>query len=72
MSQDQKPKLFQYAILWHPNKKEVEEGKKSVVLAEITTILATDAQEVLLGAGRKIPEAYQTQLDQVEVAVRPF
>lgn len=65
-------KLFQYAILWHPNKKEIEEGQKSKVLVEITTVLAQDAQKAGMMASMEIPMEYKSVLDQVEIAVRPF
>ena len=65
-------KLFQYAILWHPNKKELEEGLKSKVIVEITTVLAQDIQKAGMMASMEIPSEYKTVLDQVEIAIRPF
>ncbi|MBM3136414.1 MAG: hypothetical protein FJZ89_14265 [Chloroflexi bacterium] len=66
-------KLFQYAILWHPTEKQIEdENLQSQLIVDITTVLAIDEKRALLIAARAIPEKYLTQLAQVEVALRPF
>lgn len=65
-------KLFQYAILWHPNKKELEDGLKSKVLVPINTILGIDPTKVAMMAAMEIPAEYKTVLDQIEVVIRPF
>jgi hypothetical protein len=65
-------KLFQYALLWHPTKKELEEGLKSKVVMEIQTILAQDIQKASMMAAMEIPAEYKASLDQIEVAIRPF
>ena len=65
-------KLFQYAFLWHPNKKEVEEGLKSKIVVPLTTILAADIQKAGMMAGMAIPAEYKDSLDQIEIAIRPF
>lgn len=68
-----KSKLFQYAILWHPTEKqEKEEGLKSKVIVEPKIILASDDKSASMSAVMDIPAEYKTQLDQVEVALRPF
>ena len=67
-----KQKLFQFAILFHPNENEMKEGKKSEVLVEPKTILATDQAAALLAAARQIPESHDSKLDQIEIAMRPF
>lgn len=64
--------LFQYAILWHPTKKQIEEGEKSKLLKPITSILAADANQVNMLAAMEIPAEYKDQLDQIQLAVRPF
>jgi len=67
------PKLFQYAILWHPTKKQVEdESKKSCVLVQPTTILSTDSNSAAITAPMSIPQEYKDQIDQIEVCVKPF
>lgn len=65
-------KLFQYAIIWHPNAKQVKDGEKSKLLVEITSVLAKDERSLLMQASMQIPKDYQEQLDQVEIAIRPF
>ena len=66
-------KLFQYAILLHPTKKQAEEdGTSSIILVGITTILAVSHEAAFLLAAREIPEIYMKELDRIEVAVRPF
>lgn len=66
-------KLFQYAILWHPTEKQVkEEGLKSKVLTELTTILAQDQSTASMSAVMQVPKELQNELDQIEVVIRPF
>lgn len=68
-----KQKLFQYAVLWHPTEKQVkDDSAKSKLLVEPKTILATDQNSVNMTAAMEIPSEYKTQLDQIEIAVRPF
>lgn len=68
-----KAKLFQYAVLWHPTEKQFkEEGKKSTVIVEPKTILATDQASANMSAAMQIPTEYKDQLDQIEIALRPF
>lgn len=67
------PRLFQYAIIWHPTEKQTkDEGAKSKVLIEIKTILAMDEQKASIIAAMNIPVEYKDQLDQVEIAISPF
>jgi uncharacterized protein YrzB (UPF0473 family) len=67
------PKLFQYAILWHPTKKQIEDQwKKSYVLVQPTTILSTDLNSAAITAAMSIPQEYKDQIDQIEVCVKPF
>ena len=66
-------KLFQYAILWHPNEKQVkDEGLKSKVLVEPKTIMAADQNGALMAAAMDIPADKKSELDQIEIAMRPF
>ena len=66
-------KLFQYAILWHPTEKQVkEDGAKSKVLKDLSTILATDLEMVKMAAIMELSAEYKDQLDKIELAVRPF
>lgn len=66
-------KLFQYAIIWHPNEKQVkEDGAKSIVLVPIKTILSIDVNSAGMEAAMDIPAEKRNELDQIEIAVRPF
>lgn len=66
-------KLFQYAILFHPTEKQVkDEGMKSKVIVEPKTVLAVDQNGAAMAAAMEIPTEYKTQLDQIEIALRPF
>ncbi len=68
-----KQKLFQYAVLWHPTEKQAkEDGAKSKMLVEPKTMLAADLNSVNLSAAMQIGAEYKDQLDQIEIAVRPF
>ena len=68
-----KQKLFQYAILWHPTEKqEKEEGMKSKVIKDPTTVMAADQNAIGMLAAMEIPAEYKTQLDQIEIAIRLF
>lgn len=68
-----KQKLFQYAILWHPTEKqEKEEGLKSKVLVDLKTVLGVDVNQVGMLASMEIPADKKGELDQVEIAIRPF
>jgi hypothetical protein len=73
---DSRSKLFQYAVVFHPKatKDEVERGirPKSVVVTDITTVLAGSEQEVAMLAARSVGTEYVDHLEDVEVLVRPF
>lgn len=65
-------KFFQYAIALHPTEDDRKKGLGSIVLVEVTTVLAKDAAQATMIAARAIPEHALDKLDRVEVAVRPF
>lgn len=66
-------RLFQYAVIWHPTEKQKkDDGAKSKLIVELTTILAADQQSVMMNAAMNISSEYKDQLDQIEIAVRPF
>ena len=68
-----KQKIFQYAVLWHPTEKqEKEDGAKSKVLIEPKTILSLDQASATMAAAMSIPNEYKEQLEQIEIAIRPF
>lgn len=64
--------LFQYALIWNPTDKEAKEGKKSLLIKEPTTLLAKDQDQASILVAREIPKEYLEQLDQVQIALRPF
>jgi hypothetical protein len=55
-------KLFEYAAILHPTKKDKEDGKPSQILIPPTHCLAHDI----------LKDDVLDKLDRVEVAVRPF
>lgn len=68
-------RLYEYAVLYHPEPEEVGGKvveKRSELIVDLTTVLATSEQEVLIQASRVIPEQYLDKLKGVEIAVRPF
>jgi len=67
-----KLQYFQYAILWHPTDDQAKDGKKSIVISPPAYVLSKDHNSVLMLAAKAIPDKYDEELDQVEIAVRPF
>ncbi len=65
-------KLFQYAILWHPTDQQRKDGKSDLIVKDISSLLQKDQSTALLAIARLIPEEYIGQLEQVEIAIRPF
>lgn len=65
-------KLFQFAILWHPTEQQRKDGQTDKVVKDVSTLLQKDQNTALLAIARLIPEEYSAQLDQVEIAIRPF
>jgi hypothetical protein len=73
MTERQYPKLFQYAIIWHPTEKQMrEESAKSKVIIDLKTILAKDLQGAQMIAAMDVPADYREQIDQIEIAICPF
>lgn len=68
-----KSRLFQYIIVWNPTEKQVkEESLKPKLIQGVTDVLSTDENSVRMTAAMNIPQEYKDQLDQIEIAVRPF
>lgn len=68
-----KPTLFQYAVIWHPTEKQIkDEDAKSKILVDPKIILANDATSANMSAVMDIPVDYKLQLDQIQIAMRPF
>lgn len=67
-----KPELYQFAVVWHPSEKQVENGERSKLIVEPKIILAADESAATIMAAREIPQEFLNQLDQVQVAIRRF
>lgn len=72
-----KGKLFEYAVIYHPKEKKDAAGnplesKKSLIVTDLTRVLATSDKEVGMLAAKSIPEEYTDKLDDVEIVIRPF
>ncbi len=68
-----KPTLFVYAIIWHPTPKQItDEGLKSLILVNPKTILASDLNAANMAAAMDIPTDRKGELDQIQIAMRPF
>ena len=68
-----KLKLFEYAVLSHPEIKEKgEEIGKTMLLKDLTRILAKDEKQVGMMAAREVPAEHLDHLERVEIIVRPF
>lgn len=65
-------KLFQYVVLWHPTEEQKKKNQRSEIIVPVKDCVAPDEKSAMLIAGRAIPDQYLNQLDQCEVAVRPF
>lgn len=66
-----KLKLFEYAVLLHPElDKDGRAITNTVIITTPTRILAKDEQQAGVLAARAIPEEHI--LDRVEIIVRPF
>lgn len=72
-----KGKLFEYAVLFHPKEKKDAAGnpleeKKSIIVTDLTRVLAVSDKEVAMLAAKAIPNEYDDKLEQVEIVIRPF
>lgn len=68
-----KLKLFEYAVLLHPEvDKDGKEVGKTQVLTSMTEALAKDEQQVGMLAARQVPSEHIEHLERVEIVVRPF
>lgn len=70
----EKKKLFQYAILFHSKSKDLkkEDCERTELIAEPKYILAINEKVAMMKAIKEIPDKYSEQLEQVEIAIRPF
>lgn len=65
--------LFQYAVILQPKvDKDGEVTDPGQIVVEPVTVLAADAQQATLLAGRAIPVEHMDSLDRLTIAVSPF
>ena len=72
-----KGKLFEYVVIYHPHEKKDAAGnpleqKKSIIVTDVTRVLATSDKEVGMLAAKAIPDDYNDKLEDVEIVIRPF
>lgn len=67
-----KERLFEYALIWHPNKEQSKDGQRSKIVLEPKLVLGADDKSVGMKAIKAIPAEYDEQLEQIEVVVKPF
>ncbi len=68
-----KLRLFEYAVLLHPETdKDGKEVGKTVIVKELSRLLAKDEKQVGVLVAREIPSEHMEHLDRVEILVRPF
>jgi hypothetical protein len=69
-------KLFEFALIYRPKltkeQKDNGENPKAELVQDVKRILALDEKSALMQAARAIPKEYETKLDLVEIALRPF
>lgn len=63
-----KLQVYRYTILRHPIK---DEGKTQMIIPP-TYLMAKDQATAVSLATMEIPAAYKSDIDQLEVIVRPF
>lgn len=66
------PRLFEFAVLWHPTTEQMKAGDKSQIIVDPQVVLAKDEATAAMLAGRAIPEDKLDEINQMEIAVRPF
>lgn len=65
--------LFEFAILFHPDKDDKDKtDKRTELLVPPTAHLAKDDKAVALFAAKKIPTEYEDRLDNIEIVVRKW
>jgi hypothetical protein len=65
--------VYQYVVVLQPKLDNdgnvVEEGQ---IIVEPTVVLASDADQAMMLAARKIPDGFMDRIGRINVAVRPF
>lgn len=66
-------KLFEFAVVYQPKKKDGgAEKAAATILVPTTLVLARDEKHAAMLAARAVPSTHAEQLDEVDIAVRPF
>lgn len=65
-------RLFQYAAFWEPSQEQIKQSAKPKVIVDLKTVLCADEKSAMVLASRDIPDEYLSELNQVQVVVRPF
>lgn len=68
----ERPKLFEYAVLYHPKSKRDDLPQRSEIVVVPTHVLAKSEQEAVINASRAIPSEHLDHLEDVEIIIRPF
>ena len=64
--------LYEYAVIWHPNEKQEENGEKSKLVEGPKYMMAREEKAVFMTVVSQLNMEYKDQLDQIDVIVRPF
>lgn len=67
-----KLKLFEYVVLQHPTKEELEKGVSTKVLIQPSTLLGKDQNEVSMRVARLLPEEAMSRLETIDIVIRNF
>lgn len=68
-----KARLFEYAVILHPEKDDDGEDIGSAkLIVEVDRVLAHDENEVAIRAARALPDDVMDDLKRVDIAIRPF
>lgn len=67
-------KLFEFSVIYNPTKMTLEKNPeaKAKILVQPKTILAANHDRAGMVAAREIPAEFLDNLEDVEIAVRPF
>lgn len=69
-------KLFEYAVIFHAKQTRDVQGNETtqpdVLVVDLTTVLANTDRQVGMIAAKQIPDEYESQLEQIEIIIRPF
>jgi len=67
-----KEQLYQYTVLRHPTEAQAKEGQVTEVIVELSTEQAKSDDVLFRKLLRNIPDKYESELDQIDIVIRPF